>query len=46
MGRFEERKALLGFFFCIFSSLFCRKKPVFSKPDLLWWKVPGCTGIF
>jgi len=29
------RKALPGFFLCIFSSLTCLKKPVFSKPDLL-----------
>ncbi len=35
-------KALPGFFLCIFSSLTCLKKPVFSKPDLLrWWKVPA-----
>jgi hypothetical protein len=33
------RKALLGFFLCIFSSLTCLKKPVFSKRDLLRWKV-------
>jgi hypothetical protein len=32
-------KALLGFFLCIFSSLKCLKKPVFSKRDLLRWKV-------
>ncbi len=41
MGHFEEPKALLGFFLCIFSSLTCCKKPVFSKPDLLRWKVPA-----
>ncbi len=41
MGHFEERKALLGSLLCIFSSLTCHKKPVFSKPDLLWWKVPA-----
>jgi hypothetical protein len=41
MGHFEEPKALLGFFLCIFSSLTCYKKPVFSKPDLLRWKVPA-----
>ncbi len=36
-----------GFFLCIFSSLTYLKKPVFSKRDLLRWKVqPGCTGIF
>jgi hypothetical protein len=37
------RKALPGFFLCIFSSLTCLKKrrnlPVFSKRDLLQWKV-------
>jgi hypothetical protein len=44
---FTPCKALLGFFLCIFSSLTCLKKPVFSKRDLLWWKVPaGCTRIF
>jgi hypothetical protein len=33
---------LLGFFFCIFTSLTClKKKPVFSKRDLLSWKVPA-----
>jgi hypothetical protein len=41
MGHFEERKALLGLFLSIFSSLTCHKKPIFSKPDLLWWKVPA-----
>jgi hypothetical protein len=35
------RKALPGFFLCIFSSLTCLKKPVFSKWDLLGWKVPA-----
>jgi hypothetical protein len=39
------RKALPGFFLCIFSSLTCLKKrrnlPVFSKRDLLQWKVPA-----
>jgi hypothetical protein len=34
-------KALPGFFLCIFSSLTCLKKPVFSKRDLLRWKVPA-----
>ncbi len=33
------RKALPGFFLCIFSSLASLKKPVFSKRGLLWWKV-------
>jgi hypothetical protein len=37
---FTRRKALPGFFLCIFSSLTCLKKPVFSKRDLLLWKVP------
>ncbi len=32
------RKALPGIFLCIFSSLTCLKKPVFSKMDLLRWK--------
>ncbi len=36
----QNRKALPGFFLCIFSSLTCLKKPVFSKWDLLQWKVP------
>jgi hypothetical protein len=31
-----SRKALPGFFLCIFSSLAYLKKPVFSKRDLLW----------
>ncbi len=35
------RKALPGFFFCIFSSLTCLKERVFSKRDLLQWKVPA-----
>ncbi len=30
-----------GFFLCIFSSLTCVKKLVFSKLDLLRWKVPA-----
>jgi hypothetical protein len=34
-------KAPPGFFLSIFSSLTCPKKPVFSKHDLLWWKVPA-----
>jgi hypothetical protein len=32
-------KAGLGFFLCIFSSVTCLKKPVFSKPVLLRLKV-------
>jgi hypothetical protein len=38
---FQGRKALPGFFLCIFSSLTCLKKHVFSKRDLLRWKVPA-----
>jgi hypothetical protein len=34
-----RRKALPEFFLCIFSSLTYLKKPVFSKQDLLRWKV-------
>ncbi len=34
-------KALPEFFLCIFSSLTCLKKPVFSNWDLLRWKVPA-----
>jgi hypothetical protein len=40
------RKALRGFFICIFSSLTCLKKPVFSKWDLLCWKVPASLSLF
>jgi hypothetical protein len=40
-GTFPIRKALPGFFLCIFSSLTCLKKPVLSKRDLLRWKVPA-----
>ncbi len=44
---FTPCKALPGFFLCIFSSLTCLQKPVFSKQDLLWWKVSAvCTMIF
>jgi hypothetical protein len=39
-------KPLPGFFLCIFSSLTCLKKPVFSKWDLLWWKVPASLSLF
>jgi hypothetical protein len=38
---FTPRKALPGFFLCIFSSFTCLKKLVFSKRDLLRWKVPA-----
>jgi len=37
--RSELGKALPGFFLCIFSSLTCLKKLVFSKRDLLPWTV-------
>jgi hypothetical protein len=40
-SRLTLRKALPGFFLCVFSSITCLKKPVFSKWDLLWWKVPA-----
>jgi hypothetical protein len=36
-----NRKALPGFFLCIVTSLSCLKKPIFSKRDLLRWKVPA-----
>ncbi len=36
-----RQKALPEFFLCIFSSLTSLKKPVFSKRDLLRWKVPA-----
>jgi hypothetical protein len=39
-------KALPGFFLCIFSSLTCLKKLVFSKPDLLRWKVSASLSLF
>jgi hypothetical protein len=44
-GTFLKCKALPGFFLRIFSSLTSLKNPVFSKRDLLRWKVPGFTGI-
>jgi hypothetical protein len=34
------QSTLPGIFLWIFSSFACLKKPVFSKRDLLWWKVP------
>jgi hypothetical protein len=41
-GISKKRKALPGFFLCIFSSIACLKKPVFSKRDLpRWKKVPA-----
>jgi hypothetical protein len=39
MNIFEHRKHCLDFFLCIFSSITCLKKPVFSKWDLWPWKV-------
>jgi hypothetical protein len=45
-NRFPIVKALPGFFLCIFSSLTCLKKPVFSKRDLLQWKVPASLSLF
>jgi hypothetical protein len=36
-----RRKVLPEFFLCIFSSLTYLKKDVFSKRDLLRWKVPA-----
>ncbi len=42
------QSTLPGIFLWIFSSFACLKKPVFSKRDLLWWKVPTrlySTGI-
>ncbi len=39
--RYPTRKPMPGFFLCIFSSPTCLKKPVFSKLDLLLWKVPA-----
>jgi hypothetical protein len=46
MGHLAHRKALRGFFLCIFSSLTCLKKTVFSKLDLLQWKVPASLSLF
>jgi hypothetical protein len=40
----QVRKALPGFFLCIFNSLTCLKKPLFSKRSLLRWKVEGYSG--
>ncbi len=36
-----DHKAQSEFFLCIFSSLTCLKKRVFSRPDLLQLKVPA-----
>jgi hypothetical protein len=46
MGHLAHSKVLRGFFLCIFSSLTCLKKTVFSKPDLLQWKVPASLSLF
>jgi hypothetical protein len=45
-GGVPFRKALPGFFLCIFSSLTYLKKLVFSKPDLLRWKVSASLSLF
>jgi hypothetical protein len=45
-GKLSSHKALPGFFLCIFSSLTCLKKPVFSKRDLLSWKVLASLSLF
>ncbi len=39
-------KHCLKFFLCIFSSLTCLKKPVYSKQVLLRWKVPASLSLF
>jgi hypothetical protein len=41
-----DGKALPGFFLCIFSSLACLRKPVFSKRDPVWCKVPAILLLF
>ncbi len=43
---FPRITLLPGFFLCIFSSLTCLKEPVFSKLDLLWWKIPTSLSLF
>jgi hypothetical protein len=45
-ARFSCNKALPGFLLYIFSSLACLKKSVFSKRDLLRWKVPASLSPF
>ncbi len=45
-GFFINHKGLAGFFLCIFTSLTCLKKPVFSKRDLLRRKVPASLSLF
>jgi hypothetical protein len=39
-------KLCLDFSLCIFSSLTYLKEPVFSKRDLLRWKVPANLSLF
>jgi hypothetical protein len=46
LSTIQIRKALPGFFLCIFSSLTCLKKPVFSKRELMQWKVPASLSLF
>jgi len=44
---FHQCKALPAFFLCLFSSLTCLKKLIFSKQDLLRGRYQlGCTEIF
>jgi hypothetical protein len=43
---FWFRKALPGFFLCIFSSITCLKKPVSINRDFLLWKVPVSLSLF
>jgi len=41
LRHYTTHESLPGFFLCIFSSLSCLKKPIFSQRDLLRWKVPA-----
>jgi hypothetical protein len=45
-GGLHFHKALPVFFLCIFSSLTCLKKLVFSNLDLLRWKVTASLSLF
>jgi hypothetical protein len=47
-GPFGRVKHCLDFFLCIFSSITCLKKPVFSKGEIFCGGryQPGCIGIF
>jgi hypothetical protein len=45
-GGIPFHKTLHGFFLCIFNSLTCLKKLVFSKLDLLQWKVKANLSLF